>query len=634
VPEVFRERLAQLGGAPAEPEGAARSRTAGEAVAPDEGRDAMLRAVRAAVPQMEPRVTEQLDEAAAKFESGLDAGDLGLVGEAIGIIEGLRTVLTASQVRAPREWFDRQVAAMWSDPRLQDLAAKQPLIARRALADKLATEVEAGPVTDRSEGGIDAALTKLSLALRSRATEEAARKATPAAEIEAQVRDLVDQLGLDPATVTAAELRAQAHAAETEGALFQRVREPSPDLTPEQLRALPVDDPHWVRARDNQRFLAAPDGSPDIGFAPRLEGTAPTAENLPVRLRRSDIHHLDEPLHRDDAQELGYRDGLHLALDVARNWTHLHEGRDGRMMLVRRNGTNAVAVVEIRKADGADYWRIVTAGVRGSEQLGKELGARTRTPGTASGQQPSWPAGAGSAGSAPPYASSPRVTDGTEPAGGQENPQPGPGTPGRRLEQRTPEGPKGSITFLPDGRTLIQLFEGADLSTVLHEAAHLFLEVFADVAGREGAPAEIRADWQTLLDWMGVKSRAEIGTPEHEKFARGFEAYLMEGKAPSIELQSVFDRFRAWLTRIYRSLKGLGADVTPEVRRVFDRMLATDQAIREAEAASARPSGRRRRRKPAPSWPRRWAKGRSTGRPASSPTARSTARPRPSRSGA
>jgi hypothetical protein len=69
----------------------------------------------------------------------------------------------------------------------------------------------------------------------------------------------------------------------------------------------------------------------------------------------------------------------------------------------------------------------------------------------------------------------------------------------------------------------------------------------------------------------------------HEQFARGFEAYLFEGKAPSIELQGMFQRFRAWMLAVYRELKNLNVDLTDEVRSVFDRMLASTEQITLAE---------------------------------------------------
>ena len=54
------------------------------------------------------------------------------------------------------------------------------------------------------------------------------------------------------------------------------------------------------------------------------------------------------------------------------------------------------------------------------------------------------------------------------------------------LSQDTPEGPRGSITF-GEGRTLVRLFENADLSTVLHESGHLFFEVMQRLEKRPEA---------------------------------------------------------------------------------------------------------------------------------------------------
>lgn len=146
------------------------------------------------------------------------------------------------------------------------------------------------------------------------------------------------------------------------------------------------------------------------------------------------------------------------------------------------------------------------------------------------------------------------------------------------LEQTKKGGRRGRIQF-GDGRTIVTLFERADLSTVLHETGHFFLEVLRDMAADPTAPQQIRDDWAAALKWVGVGEGAAIGVEQHEQWARGFEAYLMEGKAPSAGLQGVFDRFRAWLVTIYRSIKSLRVTVSPEIRGVFDRMLAVDDEI-------------------------------------------------------
>ena len=73
----------------------------------------------------------------------------------------------------------------------------------------------------------------------------------------------------------------------------------------------------------------------------------------------------------------------------------------------------------------------------------------------------------------------------------------------------------------------------------------------------------------------------------HEQFAEGYEAYLFEGKAPTPELQRLMGRFRAWMKQAYGSLKqffaGKGWQLDPEIRAVYDRILATDAEIRSAE---------------------------------------------------
>lgn len=161
---------------------------------------------------------------------------------------------------------------------------------------------------------------------------------------------------------------------------------------------------------------------------------------------------------------------------------------------------------------------------------------------------------------------------------------------------------KARGSFNPATNT-IALLQKADLSTFLHESGHFFLETQFDIAaqlykdeeifGRESLkPGErqIIDDTNAILKWFGVGSLAEWTALDfeekrsyHEKFARGFEAYLFEGNSPSIEMQGLFQRFRAWLLNVYRDLKALNVELTDEVRGVFDRMLATAEEIQLAE---------------------------------------------------
>lgn len=151
------------------------------------------------------------------------------------------------------------------------------------------------------------------------------------------------------------------------------------------------------------------------------------------------------------------------------------------------------------------------------------------------------------------------------------------------LEQRFNETRRGAIQFGVDRQFTISLLEKADLSTFLHESGHLYLEIMADLAEDANAPQQVKDDFAKILKWLGVRDRASIAVDQHEQWARGFEQYLMEGKAPSVEMQSVFARFRAWLVGVYRTLARLNVNLTDDVRRVMDRMVATDDEINAAE---------------------------------------------------
>jgi hypothetical protein len=114
--------------------------------------------------------------------------------------------------------------------------------------------------------------------------------------------------------------------------------------------------------------------------------------------------------------------------------------------------------------------------------------------------------------------------------------------------------------FDPKRLTTI-LNEKADMSTFLHETAHFFLTVYADMASRPDATDQAKEDMQTVLDWFGVKDLATwnaLSLDEqrkyHESWAYNYEIYLFEGKAPSVQMQSIFERFSAWLRRVYKSI--------------------------------------------------------------------------------
>lgn len=145
---------------------------------------------------------------------------------------------------------------------------------------------------------------------------------------------------------------------------------------------------------------------------------------------------------------------------------------------------------------------------------------------------------------------------------------------------------RASITFGKDRKFLVRLFDAANASSFLHEAGHMWLEVIGDLAQDANASQQIKDDYMSVLAFLGVQSREQIETKHHEMFARAFEHYLGSGQSPSSGLRRLFARFRAWLLDIYKDLRRLNITLTPEITKVFDRLVATDAEIAAAEHES------------------------------------------------
>ncbi len=145
----------------------------------------------------------------------------------------------------------------------------------------------------------------------------------------------------------------------------------------------------------------------------------------------------------------------------------------------------------------------------------------------------------------------------------------------------------------------IRLFQAANASTFLHESGHLFLFQMArdlgDARLTPEARSRITSDLQAVFDHLGVTLEVATASSEqilealtveqHETFARTVEAYVMEGKAPSLALRATFQRLSAWLVGLYRKIRHLNVQMTPEIRGVMDRLLASEDAIAKARAA-------------------------------------------------
>ena len=176
---------------------------------------------------------------------------------------------------------------------------------------------------------------------------------------------------------------------------------------------------------------------------------------------------------------------------------------------------------------------------------------------------------------------------------------------------------RGQIAFgsdLEKSPSIITLLKSADLSTFLHESGHFFFESDIHLAAELNRTAnetgmafmtegeqQIMSDVSKMLEWHGLQGTLneqlnqwytlsdEERRSYHERTAESFERYLFEGKAPSIELQRIFQTFQAWLMQAYKSIQRFvesnpeAGQLNNEIRQVFDRMLATSEQIQLAE---------------------------------------------------
>ncbi len=107
---------------------------------------------------------------------------------------------------------------------------------------------------------------------------------------------------------------------------------------------------------------------------------------------------------------------------------------------------------------------------------------------------------------------------------------------------------RGSIAFDKEAdKSFITLFEdNKNMSTLLHETGHYFLNNLSAAYQMENAPQWVKDSFETLANEMGFDPKEPLSTETHERFARLAEAYFREGKAPREELTGAKEG-EAWI---------------------------------------------------------------------------------------
>ena len=149
-------------------------------------------------------------------------------------------------------------------------------------------------------------------------------------------------------------------------------------------------------------------------------------------------------------------------------------------------------------------------------------------------------------------------------------------------------------------RNIITMFEAADVTTLMHEGAHWYLAEIERMAASPEAHPFVTEQWEAVKAWgkVGPDFRmyddlgrvTDEGRELQEAFAETFEVYLQTGKAPVPSLREAFRAFKAWITALWRDIRTgkirlpERANLSPDIVRVMDRMLAVDEEIESQTA--------------------------------------------------
>lgn len=145
-------------------------------------------------------------------------------------------------------------------------------------------------------------------------------------------------------------------------------------------------------------------------------------------------------------------------------------------------------------------------------------------------------------------------------------------------EENNRKRPRGRVQFTPT-ETIITLFESADVTTFVHELAHIFLE---DMKRRVADGTASDREAKDLVAIRQLTGDSELGTEAHEFIAKAFEGYLIEGKAPATKLVESFRNYRTWMLNLYRQIGGMeDVRMNDTLRGIFDSMLASEAEMKE-----------------------------------------------------
>lgn len=123
-----------------------------------------------------------------------------------------------------------------------------------------------------------------------------------------------------------------------------------------------------------------------------------------------------------------------------------------------------------------------------------------------------------------------------------------------------------------DGKYRISLLS-PDISTGLHEQAHLGKSLMQRMAKVSEAWAQRLKDAE---GWCEVKN-GEWTAEAEEKFAKGYEKYLIHGTSPTSKLATVFAKIKQWMqSLVYKAKDIQGIEINSSIISVYNALLGIE----------------------------------------------------------
>ena len=141
----------------------------------------------------------------------------------------------------------------------------------------------------------------------------------------------------------------------------------------------------------------------------------------------------------------------------------------------------------------------------------------------------------------------------------------------------TPEKKDKFGKVVDHARNIIYFYRGHNISTMIHEPEHFFLQVMRDLFRDEQLTGRAKQDWDTIAKYLEIEDvdfkllaqdRRTL-TPEQQakwdkyrsrwiaaqgKFATSGEKFIMLGQAPKLKLRRAFEILKRYMGRVYGSV--------------------------------------------------------------------------------